>query len=364
MDVVPYEPEWLPQLAALARVHARLVPTGAMPSDAEVADGLAEHRFWPFYTPGLSGGQTLLAVDGDELLAATQTGFVGHGWGYGAADDDGPDWLRDVHVSLFWLLAWPARRDALDAAGALAARVVGWARSEGLEGLEAFRGGPGFLPFGTQLSSRWPHLHAPLRSAGFRQPRDLLVFAGTTDPAALPEPGPSNDAVSLRERRGRIEAWAGGEPIGVCAGYVLGDGAPLWEDGADPDLYGNPDPSPEAPPETFSPDAPTGTPDATGRPIAIDTPDTPDTPVPSAARRDRIRPATWAVIRRLFVDADARGEGTGSALFAAQLRRLHRAGATRYLLHIPDSAEDQPAVALYAKFGRLVDRQQVLRLSF
>ncbi|MGH2371578.1 MAG: GNAT family N-acetyltransferase, partial [Chloroflexota bacterium] len=206
---------------------------------------------------------------------------------------------------------------AQEGAAALAASVVGWARSQGLPGLEAFRGGPGFLPFGTQLSTHWPHLYAPLRAAGFRQPRDLLAYCGETAPDALPEPGAPPDGLEFRARRGRLEAWWQGEPVGVCVATPLGAGAGLgggrgrkgWEF-ADPRL------------------------------------------------------GEWAMIRRLVVEREARGCGIGSALFAEQLRRLHARRYTGYLLHIPDDPEDQPAQWLYGKFGRLVDRQQVLRVSF
>jgi GNAT superfamily N-acetyltransferase len=311
VEIVPYEPSWLPQLADLARAHARLAAPHLVPSDAEVEVGLDRHAFWRFYTPGLEASQTLLAVSDGQVLAAAQTGFVGYGWGYGAVEDDGPEWLREVHCSLFWLFAWPGWPEAQAAGAQLAAAVVGWARKEGLPGVEAFRGGPGFLRFGTQLSSRWPHLWGALRSCGFRQPRDLLVYSGETAADGLPAPEVPGD-LTFRARADRLEAWLEGEPVGLCAAHPLTrvDGGGISMGEGDP------------------------------------------------------RAADWAAVRRLVVDPSARGLGIGTALLAEQLRRLSARGVKRFLLHIPDDADEVPARALYAKFARLEDRQQVLRLSF
>ncbi|HEU5318149.1 MAG TPA: GNAT family N-acetyltransferase [Chloroflexota bacterium] len=304
VDVVPYDPDWLPSVASLARVHARLCAPHLVPSDEEVAAGLERHAFWRFYTPSLESAQTLLAVEDGELLAAAQTGFVGYGWGYGAAPGDGPDWLHEVHCSVFWLFAWPGVAASSAAAGHLAAAIVSWARQEGLPGVEAFRGGPGFMRFGTQLSSRWPHLWAPLRAAGFRQPRDLLVFGGRTQAEALP-PADAPEGLTFRARAERVEAWLDDTPVGVCSAHAL---------------------------TRFT----------TGDP----------------------RGKEWAAIRRLAVEPAVRRRGVGTALLSEQLRRLSARGVKRYLLHIPDDQDEQAALALYAKFGRLIDRQQVLRISF
>jgi GNAT superfamily N-acetyltransferase len=304
VDVVPYDPDWLPQLASLARAHARLSAPYLVPTDEEVAAGLERHAFWRFYTPSLEAAQTLLAVSDGELLAAAQTGFVGYGWGYGATADDGPEWLHDVHSSLFWIFAWPGVAESIDAAGHLAAAIVAWARQEGLPGVEAFRGGPGFMRFGTQLSARWPHLWAPLRAAGFRQPRDLLVFGGTTDADTLPRAAPP-EGLTFRARAERVEAWLDGEPVGVCAAHAL-------------TRFTSGDP----------------------------------------------RAREWAAIRRLSVEPEARRRGVGTALLAEQLRRLSARGVRRFLLHIPDDEDEQAAIALYGKFGGLEDTQQVLRISF
>jgi len=54
----------------------------------------------------------------------------------------------------------------------------------------------------------------------------------------------------------------------------------------------------------------------------------------------------------------------GTALLAEQLRRSHARGAKRFLLHIPEAADDAPAHGLYLKFGHVADVQQVLRVSF
>jgi GNAT superfamily N-acetyltransferase len=315
LEVVPYDPAWLPQLAALARAHGRLVPPWISLEDEDVEEGLTYHAAWPFYSPGLEESQIFLAVDGDALLAAGQAGMVDSGWGYGALPGDGPGWLRREHLSLYWLFCWPGWGAAQEGAAAIAARVVGWARSQGLPGLEAFRGGPGFLPFGTQLSRHWPHLWAPLRTVGFRQPRDLIAFAGETAPDGLPAPDSVPDGMTLRPRRGRIEAWLGGEPVGVCAAVPMG-AQWAWRWGGHEPRFADP------------------------------------------------RLAEWAVVRRLAVDADLRGRGIGTALFAAQLRELHRRGYLHYLLHVPDDPEDAPALRLYARFGHLADVQQVLRVSF
>ena len=304
VEIVAYDPDWLPALAELARVHARLAAPHLVPTDEEVAAGLERHAFWRFYTPSLETSQTLLAVEDGELLAATQTGFVGYGWGYGAAADDGPDWLHDTHCSLFWLFCWPGGARAAAAGAQLGAAVVSWARGEGLPGVEAFRGGPGFLRFGTQLSSRWPHLWEPLRAAGFRQPRDLLVYGGKTRADALP-PSAGIEGLTFRSRAERVEAWLEGVPVGVCSAHPL-------------TRYSSGDP----------------------------------------------RAKEWAAIRRLVVDPSARRRGVGTALLSEQLRRLNARGVKRFLLHIPDDEDETAARALYGKFGGLVDRQQVLRLSF
>ena len=47
MEVVPFDPEWLPQLAALARAHARLAPPHLAPTDEEVAEGLNLKSIYP-----------------------------------------------------------------------------------------------------------------------------------------------------------------------------------------------------------------------------------------------------------------------------------------------------------------------------
>jgi len=329
-EIISYSDEWLPPLAALARAHARLVLPGFVPDDETVAWGLQEHTFWPFYNQGLERAQLLLAIQGTELLAAAQVGAAGYGWGYGAAPGDGPDWLYDVHLTIFWLFAWPGWPEAQAAAAALAARIVGQARSAGLPGLEAFRGGPGFLPFGAQLSSRWPHLLPPLRAAGFRQPRSLLVYSGQTTPAALPSLESLPAELTFRARGGRLEAWLGGAPAGVCVATPLrmemmpARGGDSSEPGANATLDGE---RPE--------------------------------PVDQDPRTQR-----WAAIRRLAVDPTLRGQGIGSALFAAQLRRLHDQGVSRYLLHVPDDPDAAAAHRLYARFGAMIDRQQVLRVSF
>lgn len=309
MELVPYDESWLPQLAALARCHARLTAPGLSLADEEVALGLREHAYWPFYTPGLASAEILLAVEEREVLAAAQVGFVQHGWGYGAVENDGPEWLRETHASLFWLMAWPGDRAAAEAAALLAARVVSTARNDGLPGLEAFRGGAGFLPFGTQLSSRWLHLFHPLRAAGFRQPRTMLVFGGEIDADALPAPAEERLELTFRGRRGRVEAWLGGEPVGICAAAPLAP-ASRADVGSDP------------------------------------------------------RSSEWCIIRRLVVDVEARRRGVGTALLAEQLRRLQALGYRRYLLHVSDSQEELPARMLYWSFGRIVDSHYVLRVSF
>jgi GNAT superfamily N-acetyltransferase len=315
VEVLTYSPDWLPRLAALARAHARLVPPGIGLSDEDVERGLTRHAAWPFYSPGLEESRILLAVDGEDLLAAAQAGVVDNGWGYGAAPGDGPEWVHRTHLSLFWLFCWPGWPESLDAGATLAARVVGWTRGQGLPGLEAFRGGPGFLPFGTQLSRHWPHLWAPLRAAGFRQPRDLLAFSGTTAPDALPVLDPLPDGVTVRRRRGRVEAQWDGETVGVCAAVPLGEQwGWRWSEGSG--RFADP------------------------------------------------RVGQWGYVRRLVVDAGARGLGIGAALFAAALADLDRRGHKRYLLHVPRDPEELPAIRLYGRFGRLVDAQQVLRLSF
>ncbi len=176
-----------------------------------------------------------------------------------------------------------------------------------MPGVEAFRGGPGFLPFGTQLSSHWPHLWEPLRSSGFRQPRSLLVYGGETAPDALP-PADEIPGLTFRERRGRLEAWLNDEPVGLCTASILGLATPS----ASPTVKG-----------------------------------------------DR-----WAVIRRLVVEPQSRGNGIGTRLLVEQLRRLHARGVEHFLLHMPDDAEERAATALYAKFGRVIDRHYVLRVSF
>ncbi len=361
-EIIGYSAEWLPPLAALARAHARLVLPGFVLDDATIEWGLQEHAFWPFYNQGLESAQILLAIQGTELLAAAQVGAAGYGWGYGAAPGDGPDWLYDVHLTIFWLFAWPGWPAAQAAAAALAARIVGQARSAGLPGLEAFRGGPGFLPFGTQLSSRWPHLLPPLRAAGFRQPRYLLVYCGQTTPDALPDLEPLPAELTFRGRGGRLEAWLGGAPAGVCVATPLrAETMRAWprrsprtrrDDGGEP-------PGAPAPLAGVRASSRSGQDDA-GEPETAETPgDEQGEPLDQDPRTQR-----WAAIRRLNVDPDLRGQGIGSALFAAQLRRLHAQGVTRYLLHVPDDPDDAAAHRLYAKFGTMIDRQQVLRVSF
>ncbi len=338
---MPYSPEWLPGLGSLARAHARLVVPGTIPDDVAVARGLDRHLAWPFYTPGMDASQVRLVVEDGEVLAAAQLGIADHGWGYGAADGDGPDWVHDTHATIFWLFAWPGLPAADRAAALLAASMVRWARGEGLPGLEAFRGGPGFLQFGTQCSSRWPHLWGPLRSLGFRQPRPLVVYAGLTDPDTLPEPGDEALPVEVVQRRGRIEAWLDGTQYGVCDAEILGDrlGPDLKAHYVDP-----------ADPVADVAHPGTGTSDGDG---------TPRRRAPGRAPGRR-----WGHVRRLWVDEDARGLGIGTALMRAQVARLAARGVGNWALHLPDGTGVGPAHGLYARFGRVVDHQYVLRLSF
>lgn len=328
MEVVPYGPEWLPGVSALARAHARLVAPGAVPSDDAVARGLDQHVAWPFYSGGMDAGQVRLIVHDGEVIAAAQLGISDHGWGYGAAEGDGPDWLHETHAVVFWLFAWPGSPIATTAATHLAASMVRWARSQGLPGLEAFRGGAGFLQLGAQCSSRWPHLFAPLRTVGFRQPRPLLVYAGRTND--LPVPDADALQVSLRTRRSRIEAWLDDIPCGVCDVESLD--FRRREDGLSE--YASP---------VFA-DATFGVaPDHVGS-------------APTHAR--------WAQIRRLWVDDEVRNMGVGTALMHAQVTRLAARGFSHWALHLPESAENGPAHTLYSRFGRVIDRQYVFRISF
>ncbi len=332
MEVVAYSPEWLPQLGALARAHARLVAPASLPDDQTVERGLDHHHAWPFYSPGMDTSQVRLVIEGDQLLAAGQLGLCDHGWGYGAALGDGPDWLHETHAVLFWLFAWPGWPEAIQAAALLAATTVRQARAEGLPGLEAFRGGAGFLPLGTQCSSRWPHLFAPLRAVGFRQPRPLVVYGGALDPSSLPTLDPDvMEHVECHARRGRVEAWLDGVPRGVCDAEML----------------------PPVPTEDRFPSRSTFRPN-----LDINTP---------AARRSRRRGGNvlqWAHIRRLWVDNETRSLGIGRVLLQTQLQRLADHGATHWALHLPEDPGNGPAHGLYSQFGQVLDRQFVLRVSF
>lgn len=325
MDVVPYSPEWLPGLGALARAHARLVVPGTVPDDVAVARGLDRHLGWPFYTPGMDASQVRLVVEDGHVLAAAQLGISDHGWGHGAADGDGPEWVHETHATMFWLFHWPDLPGAGRAAAVLAASMVRWARSEGLPGLEAFRGGPGFLQFGAQCSSRWPHLWGPLRAAGFRHPRPLLVYSGATDHGADPGPGPDDLPVEVAYRRGRFEARLDGAPLGVCDVDLVGDRL-------DGDLAAHYDDLAAAPPRR-------------------------------AARRP-LPGCAWAHVRRLWIDHDARNLGVGTALMRALVAALAARGIDHWVLHLPDGVDTGPARGVYGRFGRVIDRQYVLRLSF
>ncbi len=335
MEVVEYSPEWLPGLGALARAHACLVVPGTLPDDVAVARGLDHHLAWPFYSPGMDSSQVRLVIEDGEVLAAAQLGISDHGWGYGAADGDGPDWIRDTHAAIFWLFAWPGVPGADRAAAMLAATMVRWARAEGLPGLEAFRGGPGFLQFGAQCSSRWPHLWAPMRSIGFRQPRPLIIYGGRTDAPCMTDTGDERLPFDIVTRRGRIEAWFDGTPCGVCDTELLGDRL-------NDDLiahYGDPRSARHAQQESDRHEG---------------------------KRRARRRAAgnSWAHVRRLWVDRDARGIGVGTALMRAMVANLASRGVDRWALHLPDGADIGPAHGLYSRFGRVIDRQYVMRLSF
>ena len=335
MEVVEYSPEWLPGLGALARAHARLVIPGTVPDDTAVARGLDYHLAWPFYSPGMDSSQVRLVVEDGEVLAAAQLGISDHGWGYGAADGDGPDWLRETHAAIFWLFFWPNVTGADRAAATLAASMVRWARTEGLPGLEAFRGGPGFLQFGAQCSSRWPHLWAPMRAIGFRQPRPLIVYAGATDVVVARDVTHSDLQIATVNRRGRIEAWIDSTLCGVCDTEVIGDRL-------DDDLIAHyDDPTSERQ-------------------------DSSEGERRGGKRRARRRAAgnSWAHVRRLWVDRDARGLGVGTALMHAMVGNLANRGIRRWALHLPDGADIGPAHGLYSRFGRAVDRQYVMRLSF
>lgn len=399
MDLEPLDERSLPGLAALARAHVRLVPPGLVLSDREVAHGLEWHAHWPFYSPGLDMRQVQVATQGEDVLAALQLAWTDAGWGYGALAGDGPLWLRRPHPVVAWVFAWPGEPAAAEAAEALLEQARALVSTDGLPGLEAFRGGPGFAPFGCQLSSHWPHLWQPLAAAGFGEPRELQVYGGECAPDSLPrvpdvpagvafrhrtagrrrstalegqrEPVSGGDTPRrplqrsgrggrgrLRGRRdesslaqpspgqgleaggsawGRLEAWLDGDMVGVCEALPLGA---AWMD-----------------------DEPDGGDDE----LPAD-PSSPLRDVTAFPRRqwpwrwEDSRAASWAVIRRLSVQADYRGRGIGTALLHRQLSRLGDHGCARYLLHTFPAEEETPARALFAKMGAaLIDRQYVLR---
>ena len=174
-------------------------------------------------------------------------GSSDRGWGYGAAPGDGPEWLHRTHVSLFWLFCWPGwagrpgRGRPRSPPGSSAGRG-----GRGCPASKPSAAGPGFLPFGTQLSRHWPHLWAPLRAAGFRQPRDLLAFtgddrpghpagarspAGWGDPAragvAVPKPSGAarRSASAPPSRSASSGAGAGAKTPGASPIRALGSGA-------------------------------------------------------------------------------------------------------------------------------------------
>ena len=48
----------------------------------------------------------------------------------------------------------------------------------------------------------------------------------------------------------------------------------------------------------------------------------------------------------------------------AMVANLASRGIDRWALHLPDGADIGPAHGLYGRFGRAIDRQYVMRLSF
>jgi GNAT superfamily N-acetyltransferase len=174
-----------------------------------------------------------------------------------------------------------------------------------------------------------------MRTIGFRQPRPLIVYAGATDVTYASNGALEGSPIDTINRRGRIEAWFGGTPCGVCDAVILGDHL-------DDDLiahYNDP---------------------ATGRVMS----DGDDRPRGKRQARRRGAGNSWAHVRRLWVDHDARGIGVGTALMQAMVANLASRGIHRWALHLPDGADIGPAHGLYSRFGRVIDRQYVLRLSF
>jgi GNAT superfamily N-acetyltransferase len=174
-----------------------------------------------------------------------------------------------------------------------------------------------------------------MRSIGFRQPRPLIVYAGLTDSAVEREVRPENLLIDTIDRRGRIEAWFDGALWGVCNADVLGDrlAGDLIAHYVDPTAVRLP-------------------PNETNR--------------RGGNRRAQRRVAgnTWAHVRRLWVDRNARGVGVGTALMHAMVTNLASRGIHQWALHLPDGADIGPAHGLYSRFGRVIDRQYVMRLSF
>jgi GNAT superfamily N-acetyltransferase len=225
------------QLTALVNAHVEAVLPGVTVSPNAVLSQLEREPGETVVDPWVLRRHTLVAVHGDEVVAAA------HLLRYGDGEPVGPDHRGAGDVR--WLLHRPA---AVPAADALAAAALAWFRREGAHRLLADVGLPAPGVFG--VPDRWPHVAATLTRSGFRPgAREEVVLAAAVDDLPAPGPAPLPGLVAREELGGhawRVSAERNGRVVGcyeVASDLTeggtlsrLAGWAEVWQLWVEPDL--------------------------------------------------------------------------------------------------------------------------------
>jgi GNAT superfamily N-acetyltransferase len=207
IEVVPAAADHLEQLAELFAVHLdAVVPGFAVPAQ-HLAARLERNPDETIVDPWVVRRRTLVALEGDRVVAAT------HLLRYGATADVGPAYRNAGEIA--WLVAWPS---ACDAATTVLQAGLRQLAAWGTEPPWVCTGGL-FVPAISGIPDTWPHIAAVVRDAGFvpDPEREEILYAGHLDHLA-PPPVPPVEGLVLARRvcdvAPRFAAELDGENLG------------------------------------------------------------------------------------------------------------------------------------------------------